>query len=135
MPVAAPKPCVECGVLVRDGTARCEKHKREAWVQKATYKRVSGRRLQKQRAELFSREPLCRECDRRGHVTLAVIRDHIKPLAEGGDDDDENIQPLCQACSDEKTEAERRRGVSTTRHQMGAFRRSEGEGGGQKSGT
>ena len=115
-----------------DGTSRCPKHPKQAWVQKATYKRVTGRRLQKQRADLFAREPLCRCCAALGFVTIAVIRDHIKPLAEHGTDDDENIQPLCQACSDAKTEAERRRGVSTTVHQRGAVRRG---GAGQKSGN
>lgn len=134
MPVAAPKPCTECGVLVRDGSSRCEKHKRQAWVQQATYKRTSGRKLQRQRTELFAREPLCRECKRQGFVTLAIIRDHIKPLAEGGMDDDDNIQPLCQACSDTKTEQERRRGIGTSRHQFGTRAFPKGGGGGQKSG-
>jgi 5-methylcytosine-specific restriction protein A len=114
---------------VTDGTSRCKEHPRELWVQKATYKRVTGRRLQKQRAELFAREPLCRCCVTNGFVTLAVIRDHIKPLAEGGTDDDDNIQPLCQACSDLKTEAERLRGVHITVHQTSARAPPRGVGG------
>lgn len=110
MPVAAPKPCVDCGVLVRDGTNRCAQHKREKWVQHVPYKRTSGRKLQRQRADLFGREPYCRSCSSKGFVVLACIRDHIKPLAEGGTDDDDNIQPLCLPCSDEKTAEESRRG-------------------------
>lgn len=27
MPIAAPKPCIQCGALVRDGTSRCRAHK------------------------------------------------------------------------------------------------------------
>ncbi|HMM83915.1 hypothetical protein [Azohydromonas sp.] len=27
MPIAAPKPCIQCGALVRDGTSRCQAHK------------------------------------------------------------------------------------------------------------
>lgn len=81
-----------------------------AWQQEADYKRVRGRRLQAKRAQLFAREPLCRECDRVGLVTLATIRDHIVPLAEGGTDDDANVQPLCGSCSDRKTAAESARG-------------------------
>lgn len=111
MPVAAPKPCAVCGVLVRDGTNRCPAHPRQAWVQKASYTRTSGRKLQRQRADLFSREPYCRACYSQGLLVLACIRDHIKPLAEGGTDDDDNVQPLCKPCSDSKTEAERRRGL------------------------
>ncbi len=115
MPVAAPKPCSQCGVLVRDGSARCDAHKVQKWVQVADYKRTSGRKLQKQRADLFRREPGCRECARRGVFTLATIRDHIRPLAEGGDDTDDNVQPLCRTCSDEKTAQERTRGVGRSR--------------------
>lgn len=35
MATAAPKPCSQpgCGVLVRDGTSRCSKHSREAYIQ------------------------------------------------------------------------------------------------------
>jgi hypothetical protein len=64
------------------------------------------------RAELFQREPLCRECKVHGRLSEAVIRDHIKPLAEGGQDVDANVQPLCQACSDAKTATESARGVA-----------------------
>ena len=41
---------------------------------------------------------------------MKTIRDHIVPLMEGGTDVPENIQPLCQACSDRKTQAEAQRG-------------------------
>jgi len=41
----------------------------------------------------------------------AVIRDHIIPIGEGGTEDDSNIQPLCQSCSDAKTQRESARGV------------------------
>lgn len=94
-------------------------HKRLAWVTTANQvKRVTGRRLQAQRAALFMREPLCRECIKDGTVTGAVIRDHIVPLAEGGPDTDENTQPLCKRCSDVKTAAEslRGRGVQISAH-------------------
>ena len=114
MPAAAPRPCSHpgCGVLVRDGSARCEKHKRPAWVKKPTaVKRVTGRKLQRMRAELFERESLCRECGRLGLVRPATQRDHIIPLEEGGTDADGNIQPLCDSCHDIKSKAERARGV------------------------
>jgi 5-methylcytosine-specific restriction protein A len=53
---------------------------------------------------------MCAECERNGLVRLAVIRDHIVPLFEGGADDEANVQPLCQACSDRKTFQESLRG-------------------------
>jgi 5-methylcytosine-specific restriction enzyme A len=111
MPTAAPKPCTQCGVLVWDGSARCVLHKPAAWVKSTPYKRESGRRLQRKRAELFTREPLCRECTRQGRMALAEIRDHIVPLGEGGLDVDDNVQPLCRPCSDAKTAIESARGV------------------------
>lgn len=113
MPMASPKPCSHpgCRALVHDGTSRCLVHKRPAWSRTAQQvKRISGRRLQAQREALFAREPLCRECLKHGHTTLAAIRDHIQPLAEGGADTDDNVQPLCRDCSDVKTAGESRRG-------------------------
>lgn len=62
------------------------------------------------RAELFAREPLCAECKRLGRVTLATQRDHIKPLAEGGVDDETNVQGLCEPCHEAKSLAEALRG-------------------------
>ena len=76
----------------------------------ANVQRVRGGKLQRLRARLFSREPLCRLCLADGRYAVPVIRDHIVPLAEGGTEDDQNIQPLCQACSDRKTEEEAKRG-------------------------
>lgn len=113
MPKAAPKPCSQpgCGVLVRDGTSRCAKHQREAWTKKPTEtKRVTGRKLQAMRERLFKGNPLCAECERQGRVTLATQRDHIKPLAEGGTDDDDNVQGLCKPCHDAKSKDESQRG-------------------------
>jgi len=98
-------------VLVRDGTARCERHKVAAWSQRRTpTKRITGRRLQRMRAALFKRQPLCEECQRFGRVTLATQRDHRIPLAEGGADDETNEQALCEPCHDGKSLAEALRG-------------------------
>lgn len=112
MPAHAVKPCTYqgCNTLVRDGTGRCEKHPRKAWSRPRP-ERGSGSRNQKERRLLFARNPLCVECERHGFVTLATIRDHIIPLAEGGADTDDNTQGLCKACHDEKTAAEARRGI------------------------
>lgn len=119
MPIAAPKPCSYpgCGVLVRDGSSRCGKHPREVWAKKPTAtKRITGRRLQAMRAGLFSRNPLCVECERLGRVTLATQRDHITPLAEGGSDDESNVQGLCYTCHENKSLAESLRGRQRTPH-------------------
>lgn len=114
MPSAAPRPCSHpgCGVLVRDGSGRCPRHPKPVWQKKPDApKRITGRRLQQLRAGLFDREPLCRMCKALGLVVLATQRDHIVPLEEGGQDVESNVQPLCQACHDAKSNAERARGV------------------------
>lgn len=129
MPTAAPKPCVVCQTLVTDGGQRCQAHARKVWSKYADApKRVTGRRLQAQRHALFSREPLCRLCAQRGLATVATIRDHIVPLAEGGTDDDTNIQPICAACDEVKSAAERlrARGLGPT---AAAVAPAEGRGG------
>jgi len=63
------------------------------------------------RAELFSSNPLCVDCQRQGRVKLATQRDHITPLAEGGADDPDNTQGLCDDCHAIKSKAESARGV------------------------
>jgi len=77
-------------------------------------KRIRGRELQRRRARLFARDRWCVHCAQLGKRTLATIRDHIIPLAEGGTEDESNEQPLCLDCSDAKTEDESRRGVART---------------------
>lgn len=114
MPSAAPRPCSHpgCGVLVRDGTGRCPKHPKQSWTKKPTAaKRITGRKLQQLRKELFEREPLCRPCYQVGLVTVGTMRDHIVPLEEGGTDTVDNTQNICAACHDVKSKAERARGV------------------------
>lgn len=87
------------------------------WAKSTPQVRLSGRALQRARAELFAREPLCAECRRATppRVTLAVWRDHIVPVAEGGSDDDSNIQGLCDDCHRAKTARESARGLKRSR--------------------
>lgn len=118
MPVSAPKPCGHpgCGKLVRDGSGRCERHQSEAWIKKPTAaKRITGRKLQRMRAELFTSNPLCVECAKLRLVKLATQRDHIVSLEEGGLDVPENTQGLCDDCHDAKSLAERLRAQARSR--------------------
>jgi len=112
MPMMPKRACTKSGCpnyAVING--RCEQHKRQSWEKNNAEKRViKGRTLQRERDRLFNEFPLCAECERQGRVTVAVIRDHIKPLAEGGEDTEDNTQGLCVACHDKKSAGESKRG-------------------------
>ncbi|MBE9509154.1 MAG: HNH endonuclease [Chloroflexi bacterium] len=55
----------------------------------------------------LSLEPLCRECAELGLVVSATDVDHIVPKRDGGQDELENLQSLCQAHHSAKTAGER----------------------------
>lgn len=76
----------------------------------ADKRRHRGRDLQRERARLFREQPLCVECEKKGRVTVATIRDHIIPLAEGGQDTPENTQALCEDCHNIKKSTESAKG-------------------------
>lgn len=67
--------------------------------------RLRGRALQVRNARVLRREPLCRRCKNKKpqRVTPATQCDHVIPLAQGGVDDETNLQSLCDACHVEKT--------------------------------
>jgi 5-methylcytosine-specific restriction enzyme A len=113
-----------CHVVVESG--RCAAHggptPAHRWNtdRRPEVTRLSGRANQRRRARLFAQEPLCRLCAAEGRVEVAVIADHIIPLAESGATvDDEfdlsRLQPLCQRHSDEKTHREALRGRDVRR--------------------
>ena len=49
---------------------------------------------------------ICQECKRKGRVTIGRVVDHIKPLWDGGSDDESNKELLCDPCHDAKTARE-----------------------------
>lgn len=104
MPTAALRPCATCH------RAGCTVHVRPAWGHARPVQRIRGRRLQRMRDRLFSRQPLCVLCLKAGRTAIATIRDHIIPLEEGGQDNEANEQAICADCHRVKTQAEALRG-------------------------
>jgi 5-methylcytosine-specific restriction enzyme A len=115
MPTSAPKPCNKpgCGVLVRDGSARCEQHKRmEAKAHDArrgsAHERGYSAAWQRARVGFLKSHPLCKAHEGKGEVVVATVVDHIKP--HKGDKalfwDHDNWQALCKPCHDHKTATE-----------------------------
>lgn len=122
MPIAAPRKCtmVGCGQFVSDRSGRCADHQYRKWNKsEQSVKRITGRRLQADRERLFSADPLCANCKKHGRVTAATQRDHIVPLAEGGQDVDENVQGLCDDCHKEKSLQEAKRGRARRKNEWG----------------
>ncbi len=76
-----------------------------AW-QGTSPERTRGRRWMAIRKRILARDPTCRECRKHGRTALAIVVDHVKGLAEGGTDDEDNLQGLCGDCHDAKTAAE-----------------------------
>jgi 5-methylcytosine-specific restriction protein A len=101
-----------CTALSRDGTGRCPDHPKEQWTKRADApKRITGRKLQKLRKDLFAESPLCVMCEANGRITRATQRDHIEPLSKTRIDRPDNygMQALCKECHDAKSKAERSR--------------------------
>ena len=110
-------PVRPCRVVGCPNLQPCPQHPaRPAWGSShATAKRTRGRQLQAARERLYISKPYCQEC-RRVLTFSGMVRDHIIPLAEGGQDIESNTQPLCRACSDAKTQREAKRGMERAAH-------------------
>jgi len=57
---------------------------------------------------------LCQPCANADRITTATQVDHIKPKAEGGTDDLDNLQAICADCHADKTAAESAKARGTT---------------------
>lgn len=67
-------------------------------------KRIRGRKHKILRDRRMARTNwLCEDCKAQGRTAAANVVDHIKPLALGGEDIDENTRNLCHECHDKRT--------------------------------
>lgn len=71
-----------------------------------TTQRGYGASWRKLRDWILSKEPCCRPCRQAGRTRLAAAVDHILPKADGGSDDESNLQPICDECHRMKTARE-----------------------------
>ncbi len=112
MPNAAPKPCTSCGTLVRDGSSRCVAHKvivgQFADARRGSrHERGYGTAWDKLRARILKRDAgICQPCMAEGSVRQGTHVDHVVPKAEGGSDDESNLQTICAERHRLKTAAE-----------------------------
>lgn len=101
-----------------DGHGQCEicgwrARGRKRHYDKEAYRRRYGpggkvkSRIRKLRPRVFGRQlGICAMCGSLRNPTPAQELDHIVPLAQGGTNDDDNLQALCRACHAKKTASE-----------------------------
>ena len=81
------------------------------------HERGYGAKWDKLRLQILKRDSyLCQECLRNGRLSPLAVKpsdhavDHIKPKAQGGTDNPDNLESLCTACHDAKTALEAKQG-------------------------
>ncbi len=97
--------------LYRNLFAKTKPRRRHGWDhgRRTTTSRGYGYQWQRLRKQILVRDSyLCQPCRRRGVLRQATEVDHIKPKAQGGQDNEENLQSICKACHQSKTGSEQR---------------------------
>ena len=109
MPRKPRHPCASpgCPALIEHGR-HCQQHKFTRQQPRDSTKRLYGGRWRKARAAYLASNPLCKSCENQGHITPAIVVDHITP--HGGDValfwDQNNWQPMCIECHNRKSARE-----------------------------
>ena len=118
MPKQPPRICSQrgCKAYSYDGSNYCAKHKPEqktGWDGfrkkhgSSRHKAGYGHKWDKLRERILIRDRhLCQECLRLGIFTQAKHVDHILNKANGGTDDEHNLESLCRKCHQKKTNRE-----------------------------
>jgi len=90
-----------CEEHAKQEARRYERYQRDP----ATRKLYSGT-WRKVRNRYIAAHPLCEQCEKNGRFTSAEEVHHIKPLAQGGTNNDDNLTALCTSCHSEITARE-----------------------------
>ena len=113
MPIAASRPCGHpgCGRLVGSQGRYCAAHLTDQRIGRfadplrgSRQAKGYGADWEKARKRVLSRDKgLCQVCLAEGKYRPAKQVDHIIPKANGGTDDDSNLQAICVECHQQKT--------------------------------
>lgn len=87
----------------------------EAKVQVGHERTITGSKWRTIRKRILTRDcGMCQACARAERFSLACDVDHVVPIWEGGsEEDDDNLQSLCDPCHKAKTAAEAGRRART----------------------
>ena len=99
------RPCLEplCANLIEQGS-RCDEHARPRTPFRARYG-ISTAKWGKIRRRVIRRdESRCVDCGGTDHLEV----DHVVRVADGGTNDERNLQTRCRSCHRIKTAADRR---------------------------
>jgi 5-methylcytosine-specific restriction protein A len=70
-----------------------------SWSRKSRHERGYGAEWEKTRKRVLERDSgLCQACARKDRVALGREVHHKKPRAQGGSDEDSNLETLCHEC-------------------------------------
>ena len=81
-----------------DEHAKQEAQRYERYGRDPVVKKRYGRTWKHIRDRYIKAHPLCARCAKDEKVTLAEEVHHIKPLAHGGTNDEDNLMSLCKSC-------------------------------------
>lgn len=105
MPRKAKRPCRYrgCPRLTELPSGYCPEHEKLATQIYNKSRRVElnaryGSKWRKLRARFLNQHPLCEQCRLQGRYTTATEVHHIKPLSDGGTNEESNLMPLCKSC-------------------------------------
>lgn len=104
MPFKPKRPCSYPGCPKLTHGRFCEEHEKleakryEENDRDPAVKRRYGRAWKRIRDSYVKEHPFCEECFKRGVLVPVDEVHHIKPLAEGGTHDRENLISLCSSC-------------------------------------
>ena len=104
MPYKARKPCAYPGCPKLTTGRNCEEHAKTEAKRYNQYNRDPesnkryGRSWARIRAAFLSGNPLCELCKQDGRLRPATLVHHKRKLTDGGTNDWNNLQALCQEC-------------------------------------
>ncbi|MCD8344966.1 MAG: HNH endonuclease [Oscillospiraceae bacterium] len=104
MPRLPKKPCSYPGCPRLTDDVYCEEHMKQVVRQYEQHGRDKnhskryGRGWQAIRRAYVQAHPLCERCLKQGRYVKVEEVHHIKPLADGGTNDESNLMSLCRKC-------------------------------------